>query len=103
MYSMRHLNMKLKISENIGDFKKNKKFDAISLYHVLEHVHNLRKTGKKIVDLGFPKNAIITMIKRDDKYITPNGSTVINLNDALIILYDKPEGLEKIKESLFVT
>jgi potassium/hydrogen antiporter len=59
--------------------------------------------GKKIVDLGFPKNAIITMIKRDDKYITPNGSTVINLNDALIILYDKPEGLEKIKESLFVT
>lgn len=58
--------------------------------------------GKKIVDLGFPKNAIITMIKRDDKYITPNGSTVINLNDSLIILYDKPEGLEKIKESLFI-
>lgn len=56
--------------------------------------------GKKIVDLGFPKNAIITMIKRDDKYITPNGSTIINLNDSLIILYDKPEGIVAIKESL---
>lgn len=42
---------KLKISENIDEFKKNKKFDAISLYHVLEHIHNLRKTGKKIVEL----------------------------------------------------
>jgi potassium/hydrogen antiporter len=74
-----------------------------TLMHEINIHENSAVIGKKIVDLGFPKNAIITMIKRDDKYITPNGSTVINLNDSLIILYDKPEGLEKIKESLFVT
>ena len=41
---------KLKIKDNIGEIKKDKKFDAISLYHVLEHIHDLRKTGKKIVN-----------------------------------------------------
>jgi 2-polyprenyl-3-methyl-5-hydroxy-6-metoxy-1,4-benzoquinol methylase len=40
---------KLKIQESLEDIKKDQKFDAISLFHVLEHVHDLRKTGKKIV------------------------------------------------------
>lgn len=46
---------------------------------------------KKIVDLGFPKNAIIAMIKRDDSYITPNGSTKIESQDTLIVLAERPE------------
>ncbi|MTI39533.1 potassium/proton antiporter [Fulvivirga lutimaris] len=46
---------------------------------------------KKIVELGFPKNAIIAMIRRDDSYITPNGSTKIEANDKLIVLADKVE------------
>lgn len=59
---------KLKISENIGDFKKNKKFDAISLYHVLEHVHNLRKTGKKIVDLLQDNGTIFIAVPNNNSY-----------------------------------
>jgi cell volume regulation protein A len=46
---------------------------------------------KKIVELKFPKNAIIAMIRRDDSYITPNGSTKIEANDKLIVLADKAE------------
>ncbi|WP_273277162.1 potassium/proton antiporter [Maribacter polysiphoniae] len=46
---------------------------------------------KKIVELGFPKNAIIAMIKRDDSYITPNGSTKIESQDTLIVLAERPE------------
>jgi len=55
---------------------------------------------KKIVDLGFPKNAIIAMIKRDNNFLTPNGSTVIKENDTLVILSDNQEGLDKANESL---
>src|SRR5690606_34255343 len=40
--------------------------------------------GKKIVDLHFPKTAIIAMIRRGDRFITPNGSTVIEATDVLI-------------------
>ncbi|MBX2929429.1 MAG: potassium/proton antiporter [Saprospiraceae bacterium] len=58
--------------------------------------------GKKIVDLGFPKTAIIAMIKRGNKYITPNGSTVIAENDVLIVLSDTQEGISKVQDCLQV-
>lgn len=56
--------------------------------------------GKKIVDLSFPRTAIIAMIKRNNKYLTPNGSTVIEANDTLIVLSDKADGIKAVYESL---
>lgn len=56
--------------------------------------------GEKIVNLNFPKKAIIAMIERDGNYLTPNGSTVIEENDRLVVLTDKPEILEKVYASL---
>ncbi|WP_111308274.1 potassium/proton antiporter [Confluentibacter sediminis] len=44
---------------------------------------------KKIVELGFPKAAIIAMIIRNNSYITPNGSTKIEAQDTLIVLADR--------------
>ncbi|MBR9854292.1 MAG: potassium/proton antiporter [Algicola sp.] len=56
--------------------------------------------GVKIVDLRFPKKAIIAMIERNGNYITPNGLTEIETNDKLVVLADKPEILDKVYESL---
>ena len=56
--------------------------------------------GKKIVEIQFPKNAIIAMIKRDDKYITPNGATVIEADDMLIVLSDSKKGIERVYDTL---
>lgn len=56
--------------------------------------------GKKIVDLHFPKTAIIAMIRRGDGFITPNGSTVIEANDVLIVLSDTRLGIDEVYESL---
>ena len=56
--------------------------------------------GKKIVDIEFPKTAIIAMIKRDEKYITPNGSTVINEDDVLIVLSENKKGITKVFKAL---
>lgn len=55
---------------------------------------------KKIVELGFPKNAIIAMIKRGNSFITPNGSTVIEAQDKLIVLADKIEIFEAVHNTL---
>jgi len=52
--------------------------------------------GKPIVELGFPKTAIIAMIRRDQKYLTPNGATVILPQDTLIVLSDSQKGLEEV-------
>lgn len=56
--------------------------------------------NKKIVDISFPKEAIIAMIKRNNKYLTPNGSTVMEANDILLILSDSQEGIDKVNECL---
>ncbi len=58
--------------------------------------------GKKIVDLSFPKSALIAMIKRNNQYITPSGSTIIQSNDLLIVLSDSQQGINKVDE-LFKT
>lgn len=55
---------------------------------------------KKIVELGFPKNAIIAMIKRDDSYITPNGSTKIEAQDTLIVLADRANIFGEVNAAL---
>lgn len=57
-------------------------------------------TGKKIIELGFPRNAIIAMIVRDGKYIIPNGTTRIEVNDKLVILSDNWEGFEQVSTCL---
>src|SRR5690606_11617486 len=56
--------------------------------------------GKKIVSLEFPRSAIIAMIKREEAYITPNGSTVIEAGDILIVLSDKQAGIREVFDSL---
>lgn len=61
---------------------------------------NCRAVGKKIVDLGFPRTALIALIKRKGKFITPNGSTVIEADDRLIIIAESPESLELVNACL---
>jgi cell volume regulation protein A len=42
--------------------------------------------GKQIVGAGFPKGALIVLIGRDDEFIVPNGGTVIEMGDRLLVL-----------------
>ena len=56
--------------------------------------------GKKILELGLPKSAIIAMVKRDDKYLIPGGSTVIEHGDNLIILSDTEEAIRLAVERM---
>ncbi len=56
--------------------------------------------GLKIVDLHFPKNAIIAMIERNGNYHTPSGSTELHTNDKLVVLTDKVEILDEVYVSL---
>ncbi|ASB49346.1 potassium/proton antiporter [Alkalitalea saponilacus] len=54
--------------------------------------------GKKIVDLGFPKTALIVMIKRHNKFLTPNGNTFIYPGDKLMVLAETSDSLSKALE-----
>ncbi|MDB5262630.1 MAG: antiporter [Adhaeribacter sp.] len=51
--------------------------------------------GRSVLQLGFPSSTLITMLERDGQFITPNGSTVLEPLDKLIILSDNQEGITK--------
>ncbi len=68
--------------------------DEKSEFFEIELPHEATVIGKKIFELNFPKTAIIALIKRDHKYLTPNGSTTLREGDRLVILSQDKSGLE---------
>jgi len=43
---------------------------------------------------------LFAIIKRNENFITPNGSTIIEANDNLVVLSESQGGLDKVEESL---
>jgi len=71
-------------------------FDSESIKSVIKEIvveSNFRCVNHAIVDLQLPKTSLIVMIERDDKYFTPNGNSIIELGDSLIILADTKENV----------
>ncbi len=72
-----------------------------AMVEIVVHSH-MPAVGKRIVDMNFPNNAMIAMIKRNEKYITPNGSTIFEANDLLFLLSDNQEIVDKVNACLLV-
>jgi cell volume regulation protein A len=62
--------------------------------------HDSPVIGKQILNLGLPKTTLISFIKREKKFITPQGTTIIEAHDKLFILAEDEESLEKVLERL---
>jgi cell volume regulation protein A len=56
--------------------------------------------GKKIVEIGLPKSALIVLIHRGKDYLTPRGDTTLQVSDELMIMTDNKQDLVAIKQSL---
>lgn len=56
--------------------------------------------GERVVDIDFPNDAVIAMIKRDGKYLTPSGYTVLEPLDELVVLVDDDEAILAVMDSL---
>jgi potassium/hydrogen antiporter len=52
--------------------------------------------GKRVVELNFPKTAIIAMIQRNGRYIIPSGSTELMPKDVLIVLAENKESISQV-------
>ncbi len=57
-------------------------------------------SGMKIIDLGFPQNARIALIKRQKEYVIPDGMTVLEPGDKLLVLAGNRDILETVNECL---
>ncbi len=56
--------------------------------------------NKPIFELGFPKDSLITLIARDDTYITPRGDTTLEEGDVLLTLVSR-ESFPKVHSILY--
>ncbi|MEX0965961.1 MAG: potassium/proton antiporter [Bacteroidia bacterium] len=59
-----------------------------------------RAAGAKVVSLGFPKKALIVLIKRDGTYISANGATVLLPGDVIVVLAEDEESLQRALDCL---
>jgi len=63
-------------------------------------LHGFTSIGKRIFELKLPKTAFIALIKRNDSYIRPGGSTAIEAGDTLVVLADSPDQLLEVEQAL---
>lgn len=79
------------------------RFESIKSHlHEILIPQNSSVVGKEIVEIGFPKTALISFIRRNSKFITPSGSTVIEANDKLFVLAENDESIKDVFECLDV-
>jgi SAM-dependent methyltransferase len=57
-----------KIHKSIDELSKESLYDIITLYHVLEHVHSLRKTLKKLINHLKPNGYIIIAVPNPESH-----------------------------------
>ncbi len=53
--------------------------------------------GRRLVELGLPKGALLVLIGRDDGFLVPSGNTQLKAGDTLYLLADK-EVLRQVRE-----
>lgn len=51
--------------------------------------HEAASVGKQLLDLGLPKDAVIILIGRKGKGFVPDGSTVLEAGDVLLVSADR--------------
>ena len=82
-----HYPLELEMSDNF----KNELFE-------IEIKESSNAVGKQILQLKFPKTSLIVLINRNDKYITPSGTTTIVQGDKLLIMSDNNKDKDEIKQ-----
>ena len=53
------------------------------------------KNGNKLVDLSFPPDSLVVMVKRDDNYFIPKGKTELMAGDKLLIIANNQKTIEE--------
>lgn len=56
--------------------------------------------GKALVDAQLPENALIVLVKRQGKFVTPNGKTILTPGDRLMVMVDNADTLHQVESML---
>lgn len=94
-----HLTLPLKLKQRtLADLELSDSLKSLLTEIVIPETSPL--IGRQIVQLGLPKTTLISFILRNNKYITPTGSTTLAGNDKLFVLSENKNSLSKVFECL---
>lgn len=63
-----NLKLKGKVKESLDDLEKDKKFDIITLFHVLEHIHDMKKTVNYLIKSLKSNGYILIAVPNPDSW-----------------------------------
>jgi cell volume regulation protein A len=79
-------------------------FDEIkSTMTEIEVTGDFLHEGDRLMNLPLPEDTTVVMVKRDGKYLVPNGSSVLLKGDKLLIITTDEESLLETYESMGIT
>jgi voltage-gated potassium channel len=87
-----------------GFVEQYQKLKTVGQYAEEENIHFIRIrlsehdswTGKKIIEIGLPKDMIIVAIHRKNETIIPRGSTVLESGDVIVLCAEKIKDIQPI-------
>lgn len=89
----------LKVESKSKDFKPEYVLASPLFYHTLKQFYieeNSKVIGLSIVELNLPADFFILLIKRQNDYIKPTGSTILEENDMLLIQCNSENRYKKV-------
>jgi cell volume regulation protein A len=96
----------LRLAERPRRIKKLREFDVEfsndikSITAEIEIDKDIVGNGKNLMDLPLPINTLVVMVKRNDKYFVPTGTTPLQEKDKLLIITDDHEALLETYKNL---
>lgn len=69
----------------------------------IEITKEILKNGDKLLNLPFPDNTLVVMVKRDDVYFVPTGKTLLKEKDKILIITDNHDALLDTYEKLGIS
>lgn len=81
-----------------GDFDIELPDEIQSALCSLDITNELLQNGDTLAKMQLPKNTLVIMVKRGDKYFVPTGGTTLKLGDKLLFISDQIENLEEFFE-----
>ena len=68
--------------------------DITSVFNEIEVNDAMLQNGNTLKQISLPKNTLVMMVCRDSEYFVPQGDTVLERGDKLLIVSDRGEELE---------
>ena len=92
------LGVKSQSADESGDFDIELPDEIQSALCSLDITNELLQNGDTLAKMQLPKNTLVIMVKRGDKYFVPTGGTTLKLGDKLLFISDQIENLEEFFE-----